>query len=161
MLLLPFAGLGERIGLKTAYQTGQAIFTIATILCFFAKSLPFLLIVRAAQALGAAGVLSVSSALIRQIYPSTQLGRGLGVNAVVCTSAAAIAPTIGGLVLAVAPWPWVFASAIPFALAKSRAWRRDSQSQAPPCHLRRLRRSVVRLDVRPHYRRAGDDGSRR
>jgi DHA2 family multidrug resistance protein-like MFS transporter len=117
MLLLPFAGLGERIGLKTAYQAGQAIFTVATILCFFAKSLPFLLIVRAAQALGAAGVLSVSSALIRQIYPSNQLGRGLGINAVVVTSSAAIAPTIGGLVLAVAPWPWVFASAVPFALA--------------------------------------------
>jgi DHA2 family multidrug resistance protein-like MFS transporter len=117
MLLLPFAGLGERIGLKTAYQAGQAIFTIATILCFFAKSLPFLLIVRAAQALGAAGVLSVSSALIRQIYPSNQLGRGLGVNAVVVTSSAAIAPTIGGLILSIAPWPWVFASAVPFALA--------------------------------------------
>ena len=117
MLLLPFAGLGERIGLKTAYQAGQAIFTIATILCFFAKSLPFLLIVRAFQAIGAAGVLSVSSALIRQIYPSNQLGRGLGINSVVVTSSAAIAPTLGGLVLSVAPWPWVFASAVPFALA--------------------------------------------
>ena len=116
MLLLPFAGLGERIGLKRTYQAGQAIFTIATLLCFFAKSLPFLLIVRAVQALGAAGVLSVASALIRQIYPANQLGRGLGINSVVVTSSAAIAPTIGGLVLAVAPWPWVFASAIPFAL---------------------------------------------
>ncbi|UVO49328.1 MFS transporter [Sphingomonas sp. SUN019] len=116
MLLLPFAGLGERIGLKRTYQAGLAIFTIATVLCFFARSLPFLLIVRAAQALGAAGVLSVSSALIRQIYPASQLGRGLGINSVVVTSSAAIAPTIGGLVLAVAPWPWVFASAVPFAL---------------------------------------------
>ena len=116
MLLLPFAGLGERIGLKRTYQAGQAIFAIATLLCFFAKSLPFLLIVRAVQALGAAGVLSVSSALIRQIYPAKQLGRGLGINSVVVTSSAAIAPTIGGLVLAVAPWPWVFASAVPFAV---------------------------------------------
>lgn len=116
MLMLPFAGLGERIGLKRAYQGGQAIFTVATLLCFFAKSLPFLLIVRAAQAVGAAGVLAVASALIRQIYPPNQLGRGLAINAVVVTSSAAAAPTIGGLVLAVAPWPWVFASAIPFAL---------------------------------------------
>lgn len=116
MLLLPFAGLGERIGLKRTYQGGQAIFTIATLLCFFAKSLPFLLIVRAVQAMGAAGVLSVASALIRQIYPSTQLGRGLAVNSVVVTSSAAAAPTIGGLVLSVAPWPWVFASAVPFAV---------------------------------------------
>jgi len=116
MLLLPFAGLGERIGLKRMYQTGQMIFTVATLLCFFAKSLPFLLIVRAAQAIGAAGALSVSSALIRSTYPAKQLGRGLGVNSVIVSSSAAAAPTIGGLVLAVAPWPWVFACAIPFAL---------------------------------------------
>ncbi len=116
MLLLPFAGLGERIGLKRMYQYGQLIFTVATLLCFFAKSLPFLLIVRGAQAIGAAGALSVSSALIRATYPSKQLGRGLGINSVIVSSSAAAAPTIGGLVLAVAPWPWVFACAIPFAL---------------------------------------------
>jgi DHA2 family multidrug resistance protein-like MFS transporter len=115
MLLLPFAGLGDRIGLKRLYQYGQLLFTAATILCFFAKSLPFLLIVRVAQAIGAAAALSVSSALIRQIYPAKQLGRGLGINSVVVSSSAAAAPTIGGLVLAIAPWPWVFASAVPFA----------------------------------------------
>ena len=116
MMLLPFSGLGDRIGLKRMYQVGQLVFTIATLLCFFAKSLPFLLIVRAAQALGAAATLSVSSALVRSIYPSDQLGRGLGINSVVVSSAAAIAPTLGGLVLAIAPWPWVFASAVPFAI---------------------------------------------
>jgi len=115
MLLLPFAGLGDRIGLKRMYQIGQLVFTVATILAFFAKSLPFLLIVRAAQALGAAASLSVSSALIRSIYPAAQLGRGLGINSVIVSSSAALAPTLGGLVLAFAPWPWVFASAVPFA----------------------------------------------
>lgn len=117
MLLLPFAGLGERIGLKRMYQAGQLVFTVATILCFFAKSLPFLLIVRAAQAAGAAAALSVSSALIRQVYPAKHLGRGLGINSVVVSSSAALAPTLGGLVLAIGPWPWVFASAVPFAIA--------------------------------------------
>ena len=117
MMLLPFAALGDRIGLKRMYQYGQLIFTVATLLCFFANSLPFLLIVRAVQALGAAAALSVSSALIRSTYPSTQLGRGLGINSVVVSSGAAAAPTIGGLVLAIAPWPWVFASAVPFAIA--------------------------------------------
>ncbi len=116
MALLPFSGLGDRIGLKRMYQYGQLVFTIATILCFFAKSLPFLLVVRAVQALGAAAALSVSSALIRSIYPARQLGRGLGINSVVVSSSAALAPTIGGLVLAIAPWPWVFASAVPFAI---------------------------------------------
>ena len=116
MALLPFAGLGDRIGLKRMYQFGQLLFAVSTMLCFFAHSLPFLLVVRAAQALGAAAALSVSSALVRSIYPADQLGRGLGVNSVVVSSSAAFAPTLGGLVLAVAPWPWVFASAVPFGL---------------------------------------------
>ncbi len=130
MLMLPFAGLGERIGLKRMYQLGQLIFTVATLLCFFAKSLPFLLVVRAAQAIGAAGALAVASALIRQTYPAQQLGRGLGINSVIVSSSAAAAPTIGGLVLAVAPWPWVFASAIPFAIGSLLLGR--ALPDAPP-----------------------------
>lgn len=116
MLLLPFAGLGERIGLKRMYQIGQMVFTVATLLCFFAKSLPFLLIVRAAQAMGAAAALSVSSALIRSTYPAKQLGSGLGINSAIVSAGAALAPSLGGFILGVAPWPWVFASAVPFAI---------------------------------------------
>lgn len=134
MMLLPFAGLGDRIGLKRMYQYGQIVFTVATLLCFFAHSLAFLLIVRAVQALGAAAVLSVSAVLLRSTYPEKQLGRGLGINSVVVSSGAAAAPTLGGLILAVAPWPWVFASAVPFAvlsLALGRALPDPAPRDAP------------------------------
>ncbi|MGH8232255.1 MAG: MFS transporter [Steroidobacteraceae bacterium] len=116
MTLLPFSALGSRIGLRRLYQYGQLAFLIATILCFFARNLPFLVTVRAIQGLGAAAALSVSSALIRSIYPARQLGRGLGINNVVVASSNAIAPTLGGLVLSVASWPWIFAAASPLAL---------------------------------------------
>jgi MFS transporter, DHA2 family, multidrug resistance protein len=116
MALLPFSALGSRIGLRRLYQIGQLIFLVSTILCFFARSLPFLLVVRAIQALGAAAALSVSSALIRAIYPARQLGRGLGISNVVVSSSGAIAPTLGGLVLSAASWPWIFAAAAPLAV---------------------------------------------
>jgi DHA2 family multidrug resistance protein-like MFS transporter len=116
MTLLPFSALGDRLGHRRLYQLGQLVFTVASLLCFFARSLPFLLVVRAAQALGAGAALSVSSALVRAIYPPRQLGRGLGVNSVVVSISAAIAPTLGGFILAFGSWPWVFASAIPFAI---------------------------------------------
>ncbi len=83
MSLLPLSALGDRIGLRRLYQIGQIVFTIATVLCFFARSLPFLLVVRALQGLGASAALSVGSALVRAIYPAKQLGRGLGLNGVV------------------------------------------------------------------------------
>lgn len=116
MTLLPFSALGSRIGLRRLYQYGLLTFSVASALCFFAKSLPFLLITRAAQSLGAAAMLSVSSALIRSIYPSTRLGRGLALNSIVVSSSAAFAPTLGGLLLAIASWPWIFAATVPFAL---------------------------------------------
>jgi DHA2 family multidrug resistance protein-like MFS transporter len=116
MTLLPFSALGTRIGLRRLYQYGQLTFCIASALCFFAKSLPFLLITRAAQALGAAAALSVSSALVRSIYPHARLGRGLALNNIVVSSSAAFAPTLGGLVVAFASWPWIFAATVPLAL---------------------------------------------
>jgi DHA2 family multidrug resistance protein-like MFS transporter len=116
MTLLPFSALGSRIGLRRLYQYGQLAFLVATVLCFFARNLPFLLLVRAIQALGAAASLSVSSALIRSTYPARQLGRGLGIGNVVVSSSIALAPTLGGLVLSVATWPWIFAAASPLAL---------------------------------------------
>lgn len=116
MMLLPCSGLGDRIGLKRFYQYGQLLFTVATMLCFFAKSLPFLLAVRALQALGAAATLSMMAAMVRNIYPTRQLGRGLALNGVIASIAGALAPTVGGLILSAASWPWVFTAAAPFGV---------------------------------------------
>jgi DHA2 family multidrug resistance protein-like MFS transporter len=131
MTLLPFSALGSRIGLRRLYQYGQLAFLVATILCFFARSLAFLLLVRAIQALGAAASLSVSSALIRSTYPARQLGRGLGIGNVVVSSSIAIAPTLGGLVLSVATWPWIFAAASPLALLSLLLGRRALPEPIP------------------------------
>lgn len=131
MALLPFSALGDRIGLKRLYQGGQLVFTLATILCFFAHSLGFLLVVRALQATGAAAALSVMAAMIRVVYPPKHLGRGLGLNNIMGSVSGALAPTAGGLILAVAPWPWVFAMAAPFAIL-SLALGRWALPDVPP-----------------------------
>ncbi len=116
MAMLPFAALGERIGLRRMYQYGQIVFLCATTLCFFAESLPFLLIVRTFQAIGAAATLSVGTALVRRIYPSAILGRGLSLNTGIAATAASFAPTVGGMVLSVARWPWLFGMLVPFGV---------------------------------------------
>jgi DHA2 family multidrug resistance protein-like MFS transporter len=116
MALLPFASLGDRYGHRTLYQAGQGVFIVASALTLFATDFLFLLALRAVQALGAAMALSVSAAMLRQIYPARQLGSGMGVNSVIVASSAALAPTLGGFIVSHAPWPWVFAAAAPFAL---------------------------------------------
>lgn len=116
MTVLPFASLGDRIGLRRLYQTGQALFASAALLCFFAKSLPFLVAVRGLMGLGAAMINSVSSAMIRMIYPRNRLGAGLSFNTVIAASSASAAPVIGGLLLAKVTWPWLFAALVPVTL---------------------------------------------
>ncbi|AIT78610.1 MFS transporter [Novosphingobium pentaromativorans US6-1] len=116
MALLPFSNLGERLGLRRVYQIGQVIFMAASALTLFAHSLPALLLVRVGQALGAGMAMSVSAAMIREIYPKTGLGSGLGINSVIVASANAVAPVLGGLIVARADWRLIFVAAVPFAL---------------------------------------------
>ena len=116
MALLPFANLGDRWGLRRVYQTGQIVFLVASGLSFLAHSLPVLLAIRAFQALGAGMAMSVSSAMIRRIYPAKSLGGGLGINSVIVSSANALAPALGGFVVAHADWRLIFIAAVPFAI---------------------------------------------
>lgn len=116
MALLPLSSLGDLVGNRRLYQGGQALFLVATVLCFFVNSLPMLLMTRAAQALGVAAVLSVNVGLLRRIYPARHLGRGLALSSLIIASAGALAPTIGGYILSVGSWRWVFVAAAPFAL---------------------------------------------
>lgn len=116
MGLMPFASLGDRIGLRNMYQLGQLVFCAASALCFFATSLPMLLLLRAGQALGAGMALSVAAALIREIYPTKSLGTGLGINAVVVASGYALAPTIGGFITEHISWQMVFIVGAPLAV---------------------------------------------
>ncbi|HEY0958131.1 MAG TPA: MFS transporter [Novosphingobium sp.] len=117
MAVLPMSAIGDRIGHRRLFLMGLTLYVCATFFCFFARSLPFLVLVRGFQAVGAAAALSVSSAMVRAIYPRHQLGRGLGINSVAASSAAVLAPTLGGLILGIAPWPFLFAVVIPFGLA--------------------------------------------
>jgi DHA2 family multidrug resistance protein-like MFS transporter len=116
MVLLPFSSLGDKIGHRRLYQYGQALFMVSSALCFLAESLLTLLALRALQAIGAGMALSVSAAMLRQIYPAARLGTGMGVNSVIVASSAALAPTLGGYIVGHAPWQFVFVAAAPLAL---------------------------------------------
>ena len=116
MIMFPCSSLGDRIGLKRMYQIGQMLFIIASVMCFFAYNLPLILIARGVQGLGAAASLSVMIALIRNVYPSHMIGKGIAVNAVVVSISATAAPALGGVIAAYTSWAWLFVVAVPFAL---------------------------------------------
>ncbi|MBV9251363.1 MAG: MFS transporter [Acetobacteraceae bacterium] len=122
--LLPLASLGEIHGYRRVYQWGLVVFTIASLLCALSDSLLTLTLARVVQGFGAAGIMSVNSALVRFIYPRRWLGRGIGLNATIGSIASALGPTVAAGILSVAPWPWLFAVNLPLgAIAIPVAWR--------------------------------------
>jgi DHA2 family multidrug resistance protein-like MFS transporter len=115
--LLPLASLGDRIGYRRVYLSGLVLFTVSSFGCALSTSLPTLAFARVIQGFGAAGIMSVNTALVRMIYPAGQLGRGVAVNAMVVAVSSAIGPTVASGVLAVASWPWLFAINVPIGIA--------------------------------------------
>ncbi len=129
--LLPLASLGEIIGYRRVYIAGLLLFTIASLFCVLAHTLTLLTIARILQGFGAAGIMSVNMALVRHIYPRAMLGRGIGINAMVVAVSSAIGPSVAAGILAVGPWPYLFAVNIPLgigALALGRKYLPHTQS---------------------------------
>lgn len=123
MLMLPLAALGEIVGYRRVYRVGLVVFTLASLGCALSDSLVSLSAARVLQGVGAAGMLSVNSALVRFIYPSHLLGRGIGINAFVVALSAAAGPTVAAGILSVASWPWLFAVNVPIGIATLAAAR--------------------------------------
>jgi DHA2 family multidrug resistance protein-like MFS transporter len=115
--LLPLASLGEIVGYRRVYLAGLVLFTVASLACTLSSGLLMLTTSRIVQGFGAAGIMSVNTALVRFIYPRAQLGRGIGINAMVVAISAAVGPSVAAAILAVATWPYLFAVNLPIGLA--------------------------------------------
>jgi len=108
--------LGDIVGYKRVYMAGLVVFTLASLGCALAPTLPLLVLARVVQGFGGAGIMSVNTALIRFIFPRAELGRGLGFNAFVVASFSALGPSIAAAILAVASWHWLFAVNVPLGV---------------------------------------------
>jgi DHA2 family multidrug resistance protein-like MFS transporter len=137
--LLPLASLGEIVGYRRVSQWGLVVFTAASLACALAPTLATLSIARVVQGLGAAGIMSVNSALVRFTYPHRLLGRAIGINAFAAAVAATTGPTIASAILAVAQWRWLFAVNVPIGLFTIVvAWYAFPESERSPRRLNRV-----------------------
>jgi DHA2 family multidrug resistance protein-like MFS transporter len=146
-LLLPCAKLGERIGYRRVYLAGLAIFTLASLGCVVAPSLPALAAARTVQGMGAAGMMAVNAALVRLTYPGAVLGRALALNSVVVATASVAGPTIAALVLSVASWPWLFLIQVPLGVGLLWIGRRALPFNPRPAAGAPLRAGEAALNV--------------
>ena len=133
--LLPIAALGERLGYRRIYIAGLVVFVIGSLACALSQTLPALVAARIVQGVGASGIMGMNGALVRHTWPYRLLGRGVGINALVVSLAAAIAPTVAAGILAIGSWEWLFAINVPIGLVNlalaSRALPRSEVADRP------------------------------
>ena len=116
-LILPLSSLGDRFGYRTIFLASLGICLPATLAAVLSPDLGWLLVARAVQAVGLAGVMSVNFALVRSIYPAERIGRGVGNLATIVALATAAGPALAGMILSVASWHWVLAMIMPLQMA--------------------------------------------
>ncbi|WP_332750027.1 MFS transporter [Hydrogenophaga sp.] len=131
VMLLPLAALGDRLGYRRVYLVGMLLFVLSSIAAMLATTLPMLTAARALQGLGAAGIMSVNTALVRLVYPSSRLGRGIAINSMVVATSTMAGPAVAAAILSVASWPWLFALNVPLGLLTLWMGRRALPTNPP------------------------------
>jgi DHA2 family multidrug resistance protein-like MFS transporter len=129
--LFTFAALGQLYGPARIYRLGVLVFIGASFVCALSHVFDVLLAGRVLQGLAASAIFAITPALYRDVFPRAQLGRALGINATIVATSTAAGPTLGGFILAIAPWPWIYAINVPFGLANvalNRALPRDDRN---------------------------------
>ncbi|MGD9878107.1 MFS transporter, partial [Desulfococcus sp.] len=115
-LLLSFGRLGDIRGRRWVYTRGLGVFSAGSLCCAMADSALWLIGARAFQGVGAAMVMSCTQAIVVDAFPASERGRALGVLGAVVASGLTVGPALGGWILHVASWPFIFWINIPIGV---------------------------------------------
>ncbi|MGC7099987.1 DHA2 family efflux MFS transporter permease subunit [Amycolatopsis lurida] len=121
---LPASGwLGGRFGYGRVWTVALTVFAVASALCALAPGVPALIAARVLQGLAAGLLVPAGQAVLGAVAGPAQLGRLMGALGVVVSLGPAIGPALGGLLLDLASWRWLFWINVPigvFALLAAR-----------------------------------------
>ncbi len=100
---------GDRFGRRRILQIGTAIFMFGSLLCGLATDIDVLIAARAVQAVGASMMNPVALAIISQVFVgAVERARAIGIWGAVFGAALALGPVVGGVLIDVLGWRWVF-----------------------------------------------------
>lgn len=116
-VILPISGwLSDRIGRKRFYMTCVAMFTVCSMLCGFAPTLPILIFARILQGLGGGGLAPSEQAILADTFSIEKRGQAFALYGMAVVVAPAIGPTLGGWLTDNYNWHWIFFINLPFGL---------------------------------------------
>jgi EmrB/QacA subfamily drug resistance transporter len=96
VLVLNAGTIADQIGRAKSYTVGFAIFTVASIGCALAPTDLLLIGGRVLQGVGGALLMANSAALVTDAFPRRELGRALGINAMIIGAGQILGPILGG-----------------------------------------------------------------
>ncbi len=116
VLLLTGAALGDRYGRKRMFIAGIALFTASSAAAALAPTAGLLIAARAAQGVGAAIATPLTLTLLAEAFPPDQRGLALGIWSGISGIAVALGPLVGGAVIQLSSWHWIFWINVPIGL---------------------------------------------
>ena len=133
-LLVPGGRLADRTGRRRTFMAGLVTFLAASVAAGLAPTVEVLVAARVVQAAGAAALVPTSLALLLPEFPLEQRATATGIWGATGAIAAALGPSLGGTLVDVAGWRWVFFVNVViglFALVPARRVLRESKEAAP------------------------------
>jgi EmrB/QacA subfamily drug resistance transporter len=116
-LSVVFGRLGDIHGRYAIYGLGYVVMTVTAFLCGMAPNVVWLILLRLLQGVGAAMLSSATRVLAMEAMPEGAAGRANGFMTMSFHGGMLLGPPIGGLVIDVVSWRWIFFLLVPIGLA--------------------------------------------
>jgi DHA2 family multidrug resistance protein len=117
-VIIPISGwLSAVVGRKRYYMICVALFTLASLLCGLASSLPMLIGFRVLQGLGGGGMAPSEQAIIADTFSPARRSAAFALYGVAVIVAPTVGPTIGGWITDNFSWHWIFFINVPIGAA--------------------------------------------
>ena len=116
-VVLPISGwLSNRFGRKRFYMTCVALFTVCSVFCGLAPTLPMLIFARVLQGAGGGGLAPSEQGILADTFPIEKRGQAFALYGMAVVVAPAIGPTLGGWITDNFNWHWIFFINLPIGL---------------------------------------------
>src|SRR5712692_3787648 len=114
--LLFIGRISDIIGRVKVYTLGFTVFTVGSLLTGLSSTPATFIAARLFQGLGSSALFANSAAIVTDAFPSTELGRALGINSVAFRTGSMLGLTFSGLILSVVDWRFLFFVNIPVGI---------------------------------------------
>lgn len=103
-----YGPLADRFGRKPVLMAGLVIYVLFAVASAFAPTFETLIAARVATGVGAAATRVLAVSIVRDRYSGRTMARVMSLSFLVFLGVPILAPTVGQLILVVAPWRWIF-----------------------------------------------------